>query len=440
MDKNSDCASIDRDTGLCSACAPTAFLLGYSCVPLDLANSTRNCYFINTNRSNLTCLICKQGYAAYFGLCLPIKQVQARMPPLSSPCSSPDYFRSNQSACLQSAYAAVNANLTGCSIVDFGFRSCLLCEAKLSLQNGGCVTALNSFCLQFGSGGACEICKERFYLSEGVCQPFPPFCVTYKKSCEECQAGFQLSNGNCIDPNCQTINPVSGLCQLCVLNYRLNSVGICKFSDPNCQTTTVSGDCSQCAKNYQLKANGLCVYQDINCLSFDNITGNCKLCNANYYYNSQGQLCIPLPPNCLSADISGRCARCNPKYTLLSNYQCIFIATPPIPNCQMVDKDNTRRCLLCNEGYFSDGGGACQPLPLFCMQYDPISNTCTQCNANGVMKNGGCVDKNCQIFDLRGNCLACLQNYQFGNFGQCLPQIRDSNCKEEQFGICKSCS
>ncbi|HRG56258.1 MAG TPA: hypothetical protein PLG56_09480, partial [Lacunisphaera sp.] len=44
---------------------------------------------------------------------------------------------------------------------------------------------------------------------------------------------------------------------------------------------------------------------------------------------AQGQLCIPLPPNCLSADISGRCARCNPKYTLLSNYQCIFIATPP---------------------------------------------------------------------------------------------------------------
>jgi hypothetical protein len=212
VDKNADCAAIDRDTGLCSACAPTAFLLGYSCVPLDLANSTRNCYFINTNRSNLTCLICKQGYAAYFGLCLPIKQLQARMPPLSPLCTNPDYFRSNQSACLQSAYEGGTANLTGCSIVDFGFRSCLLCEAKLSLQNGGCVTALNSFCLQFGTGGGCEVCKERFYLSEGVCQPFPPFCVTYRKGCEECQAGFQLSNGNCIDPNCQTINPVSGLC------------------------------------------------------------------------------------------------------------------------------------------------------------------------------------------------------------------------------------
>jgi hypothetical protein len=63
--------------------------------------------------------------------------------------------------------------------------------------------------------------------------------------------------------------------------------------------------------------------------------------------------------------------------------------------------------------------GVCELLPLFCSQYDASNKICTQCNSNGIMREGGCVDKNCQIFDLKGACLGCIQNYKFGDFGQC---------------------
>lgn len=245
--------------------------------------------------------------------------------------------------------------------------------------------------------------------------------------CQQCQPGFQLINGKCIDPNCQTINSVTGLCQMCVLNYQQNSIGICKFIDPNCIQFNFNGtgDCVQCIKGYLLKPNSqYCVYQDVNCLSFDETTGNCKLCKVSYYYNTQGQICIPLTQYCISADISGRCNKCQGSYTLLSNYQCLFL-TYTIPNCKMIDKDNHRKCVACNDGFFAENGGTCQTLPLLCLQYDSTVKMCTQCNSNGILKNGICTDKNCKIFDLKDNCLACYPSYQFGNFGQCIPQVKD---------------
>lgn len=106
----------------------------------------------------------------------------------------------------------------------------------------------------------------------------------------------------------------------------------------------------------------------------------------------------------------------------------------------MVNQADYTKCSMCIDGFFADNGGVCQTLPLFCLQFDANTNTCVQCNSNGVMKNGICVDKNCLIFDTEGSCLACLPNYVFGNFGQCYLELKDPNCKQYQFNICKLCS
>jgi hypothetical protein len=149
------------------------------------------------------------------------------------------------------------------------------------------------------------------------------------------------------------------------------------------------------------------------------------------------QLCVPLPNNCQAADLSGRCSNCMSGYNLISNYNCLFI--PSIPNCQMISKDNYTKCVLCNNGSYANANGVCQSLPVFCAVYDSNSNQCQQCNDNGLMKNGACVDKNCQIFDLDGGCLACITSYQFNSFGLCNFAAKDPNCKNFVYGICQSC-
>jgi hypothetical protein len=106
----------------------------------------------------------------------------------------------------------------------------------------------------------------------------------------------------------------------------------------------------------------------------------------------------------------------------------------------MISSSNYSFCTSCISGFFADQEGRCQKLPAFCQQIDPNSYACTQCSPNGVMKDGSCVDKNCQIFDSEGSCLACLSSFMFGQLGECVPETRDINCKEYQFGICKICS
>lgn len=283
-------------------------------------------------------------------------------------------------------------------------------------SNSICIPILNQFCLNLSSNGTCIKCKDSFYLKRGLCLPFPPFCLSYSSNgCTKCQQSFQLISGRCSDANCQTVNPITGHCQICFLNYRINAEGACKYIDQNCKRTGSLGDCLQCLTGYFLKNNGLCAYQDINCLSFDDKTGSCIICKPYYYYNNQGQICIPLPLNCMVADLAGRCTQCMDQYTLTSAYQCLFI--PSLENCKIVSSSNFTYCTLCVDGFFSDIKGRCQKLPPFCNQIDPNTFACTQCNNNGVMKNGNCVDKNCQIFDNEGSCLACLHAYQFGKFG-----------------------
>lgn len=323
-------------------------------------------------------------------------------------------------------------------MADFGSSTCSYCQSGFILVNGSCNLMANNFCQTFANDNACLACKPTFFLRNGRCNPFPPNCIAFTFTCTQCQSNFQLVNGNCVDPNCQTINPVTRACQICVVNYKLNPNGVCKFMDPNCQQFNSNGDCLRCLNGYSVKSSlQYCVYQDVNCLIFNNVSGGCTMCKPFFSYNEQVQLCVPLPDYCLTGDMLGRCSSCMDGYTLISNYNCLWI-TPAVPNCKIVSKDNFTRCVLCNSGSYS-ANGVCRPLPVFCALYDSVNNQCQQCNDNGLLRNGVCVDKSCQIFDLEGGCLACIPSYQFNSFGQCIFTAKDPNCKNFAFGICQSC-
>lgn len=105
----------------------------------------------------------------------------------------------------------------------------------------------------------------------------------------------------------------------------------------------------------------------------------------------------------------------------------------------MINKDDFSKCVLCTNGSYANKDGVCKSLPPFCALYDTANNQCQQCQDNGLMRNGNCVDKNCQIFDLEGGCLACIASYKFNSFGQCIFTPRDPNCNNFVFGICQSC-
>lgn len=198
-------------------------------------------------------------------------------------CSQINYFLTNKEKCLN--FSTTN----NCLSLDYGTLGCSFCSNGYILSNNICQPDITLYCLTLNPGAtSCQVCKQNFYMKNGECFPFPPFCTVYNNICTQCQLGFQLVNGNCVDPNCQTINPITRFCQICVINYKLNQNGVCKFMDPNCQQFNDFGDCAQCIKGYNFRSSlQYCVFQDVNCLIFNNLSGGCTMCKPFYYYNKQ---------------------------------------------------------------------------------------------------------------------------------------------------------
>ena len=146
----------------------------------------------------------------------------------------------------------------------------MVCQPFYSLNSkGSCSSIFLNFCLKFGASSLCTQCKNKFYLKDGKCYPFPNFCAQYSSSCIRCEDNFQLINSRCVDPSCQVVNNITGVCQICLINYQLNAQNICKYIDANCKKTGKIGDCVECQNGFTLKSNGLCAYQDVNCLTMN---------------------------------------------------------------------------------------------------------------------------------------------------------------------------
>ena len=113
----------------------------------------------------------------------------------------------------------------------------------------------------------------------------------------------------------------------------------------------------------------------------------------------------------------GHCDRTACMYcwdSFLRDGECV----PPenfLQNCHCYSND--KFCLLCDEGYYVDKTGACQPFPdLSCFQGDSPTS-CLICNNSIKSENGVCSPTrkcrtdNCEICDQNDLCRICKIDY-----------------------------
>lgn len=73
--QGSNCTFQDKNTGLCMQCSINFVLIGYTCVPTQLANASKSCFLFDDRQTNLTCKYCKAGYGVYNGKCLIFSKI-----------------------------------------------------------------------------------------------------------------------------------------------------------------------------------------------------------------------------------------------------------------------------------------------------------------------------------------------------------------------------
>lgn len=190
-------------------------------------------------------------------------------------------------------------------------------------------------CQRYGNTGTCELCSNRYYLSNGVCQAVDSSCKTWDSQgyCLTCYAGYTCGEK---ERSCRAFTPPSKMsnlqdykqfcksfkgaaCTSCVFRYFLSS-GYCLPVSDLCKTFNPKfGFCTSCYDGYDL-VDGSCQLpepipnSDPNCVSYS-ATG-CIYCLGGYFLNSQGT-CQLVSNLCIGYDQSnGFCLSCVDPYTL----------------------------------------------------------------------------------------------------------------------------
>ena len=134
-------------------------------------------------------------------------------------------------------------------------------------------------------------------------------CGTYNNSrCQKCLLGFVLKGNVCywIGGGCQTLDPVSGSCTICLAGYEL--IG---FS---------------CIPEAELQ---------LNCYLFTN-KSECKVCKSGYITNTFGECVIPPTLICLQYDVKSKCINCSDERLVIRNGTCVdpFCVNGSVGDCK----------------------------------------------------------------------------------------------------------
>ena len=153
---------------------------------------------------------------------------------------------------------------------------------------GRTCSAVSPFCNGHNvQTGACFACSYGLQFNSGVCTD--PNCIqSSPKSCTSCNSGYKAdSNGVCqfYDVNCATYS--EGFCVSCNNGYYINIKGVCLVLPSNCKFANVAqaNTCIQCNDGFVV-TNGVCIQQNVipNCATVQN--GQCANCNSGYYVKS----------------------------------------------------------------------------------------------------------------------------------------------------------
>ncbi|ELP83590.1 protein serine/threonine kinase, putative [Entamoeba invadens IP1] len=269
-------------------------------------------------------------------------------------------------------------------------------------------------------------------------------------SSEKCEAGYYLSEGNCVE--CKdgyysvkgTVDECTKCNELCAACDKTNGnctscVGGCSFNGRSCLLCAAgyfsnggTSSCTVCRSgSYSLGGASTCLSCDSTCGSCDKTNGNCTTCNSGYILTDgrctpcragtypSGDMCVKCPTNYYSSSGSISCTKCDTTCVTCNstNGYCT--------SCQIGYATNNKVCTICASGYY-EHNNACKPCENGTHSSTGGSTECKPCQggyysligySECVHCDGLCGD-HCDAAS--GKCLSCISGYVLQPTGECV--------------------
>ncbi|KAL4473928.1 hypothetical protein ABPG74_022792 [Tetrahymena malaccensis] len=395
----------------CQLCYDGYFYAGQNtCLPCQLGNGIGSYDCISCLSFNY-CLKC-QTLINFNGMCI-------------SQCLQNYYFNQQLKICSRCNYPCVNCldNSTCTSCMDGYYllgNQCIKCDVKCLTCNGG-------------TDQDCLLCN----------QPFMPQQIGKMDCVIKCSVGFYQSNQSCLKCNqaCSQCADQTNVCDTCADGYYKYSDNTCQPCENFCQICLSLNNCTQCQSGYllfqgtcldncpqgYLNSQGICIPCNPNCQSCQVNVDHCISCNSGYYlYNNT---CLPCINNCSLCQSSTICTQCQLGYFLedsvcktqcqnqgyysdYSQYKCL----PCDSSCATCVSGAFNKCSSCYVGFYLENDTQSQR----CL---PCDSLCSQCYGASNSK-----------------CYKCRQGVKFDQINTTCIACPSKQFYNTQSGICEQCS
>jgi hypothetical protein len=187
---DSPCRRFKSDQNTCVECVDGFTLVDNSCV-----KPVKNCQ--RYSEDGLLCETCERDFRLQEGVCVFAAgcRVVDEMSPTGACLECVPQFYLIDGLC-------VPQDVGGCSLYRPGTNRCLKCEGGLVEFEGCCVENVPQCWTYDCDSGACEVCKDDFYLTGGQClRQAIPNCVQYEANvneCRVCRTGFVNNIAACV--------------------------------------------------------------------------------------------------------------------------------------------------------------------------------------------------------------------------------------------------
>ncbi|ELP91741.1 hypothetical protein EIN_521680 [Entamoeba invadens IP1] len=293
-----------------------------------------------------------------------------------------------------------------------------------SRENKGCLEA-DENCAK------CSECNVGFYLEQGKCVQLPN-CETYfnSTSCKHCIHGYYPDNGTCVRggmDNC-LIYISQSECDTCGTEY-LSLEGECHHM-PYCEyLNDKKEECEKCKDGY-----GKLMTDCEKCMENCELCGSnqtmCEQCKIGYWYNSgKCSKCITNCDKCSKDDTCDKCSM-GSSYMEGTTNKC---DTNRVEHCMIGKPNDVNVCQECESNYFLsvDKNKCISCEKNLCSNLD--SSACKMCSNNCETVDSDeskCASKSACKSTNNGKCLGCIEGFFL------TADFRCEGCSKECEGMC----
>ncbi|ELP94573.1 protein serine/threonine kinase, putative [Entamoeba invadens IP1] len=442
----SNCAYCNQDYNgnlKCSSCDGGYYMVNNDCISCGAGckgcstvsgqsgkTQCNECFDHYYNNENYVCTVCDStcGNCNWgTGICTTCASGYVLKTTESTKCELCNNYESNCETCLEpnrQCYQCVSGMYPNTN------KQCINCDLSCSMcsqTTGLCSVCASGYTKPVSDNQTCDSCSTAF-----------PNCISCSQTlrqCQTCSTGFyplQTSPYTCqqCHSSCANrCNSSTGYCTTCVSGYvpQLNQPSLtcelCSSFDTNCQTCATDGtrSCTLCKSTYYISDNKKCSKCDASCdYKCDGNTGYCTSCASNYVFSS------------LTSRVCQKCSEFD-------------------SNCVLCASNFSRKCLICNTGFYPNDSGKCVSCATNCTTCDSATGICTLCASENVFVDSPsrvCMfcktfDNKCETCQNGGNrsCVTCTAGYYPGTTGQCIScdtTCQTNTCNTNN-GLCTKC-